>query len=175
MVLLDTLVHELNTVRGLLGEPARLDYASLAPDHVTVMLRFGDLPVAIHWIDLPGIARYGMEFALYAPDRRLRLTFPSPFLRNEPAVLEIEGGTGGTGRSWRTEEIVGYESGFKRELAAFHDCVVTGRRRPPRAGRAAGHRAVPGDHRQSPPERAGRRPGREREGREAGVEGAAAG
>ena len=36
------------------------------------MLRFGALPVAIHWIDLPGIARYGMEFALYAPERRLR-------------------------------------------------------------------------------------------------------
>ncbi|HEX9528782.1 MAG TPA: Gfo/Idh/MocA family oxidoreductase, partial [Streptosporangiaceae bacterium] len=66
MVLLDTLVHELNTVRGLLGEPTRLEYASLALDCVTVMLRFGALPVAIHWIDLPGIARYGMEFALYA-------------------------------------------------------------------------------------------------------------
>ena len=126
MVLLDTLVHELNTVRGLLGEPTRLDYASLALDQVTVMLRFGDLPVAIHWIDLPGIARYGMEFALYAPDRRLRLTFPSPFLRNEPATLEIEGGDRGTGRSWRTEETTGYESGFKRELEAFHEAIVTG-------------------------------------------------
>ena len=58
-VLLDTLVHELNTVRGLLGEPTRLEYASLAMDQVTVMLRFGDLPVAIHWIDLPGIAGTG--------------------------------------------------------------------------------------------------------------------
>jgi predicted dehydrogenase len=134
MVLLDTLVHELNTVRGLLGEPTRLDYASLALDQVTVMLRFGDLPAAIHWIDLPGIARYGMEFALYAPDRRLRLTFPSPFLRNEPAMLEIEGGTGGAGRSWRTEEITGYESGFKNELVAFHDSIVTGRP-PPTSGR----------------------------------------
>jgi predicted dehydrogenase len=134
MVLLDTLVHELNTVRGLLGEPTRLDYASLALDQVTVMLRFGDLPAAIHWIDLPGIARYGMEFALYAPDRRLRLTFPSPFLRNSPAVLEIEGGTAGTGRSWRTEEVAGYESGFKNELVAFYDSIVTGRP-PPTSGR----------------------------------------
>jgi predicted dehydrogenase len=126
MVLLDTLVHELNTVRGLLGEPTRLEYASLAMDQVTVLLRFGDLPVAIHWIDLPGIARYGMEFALYAPERRLCLTFPSPFLRNEPAVLEIEGGAGGSARAWRTKEIAGYESGFKRELEAFHDSIVTG-------------------------------------------------
>ncbi len=133
-VLLDTLVHELNTVRGLLGEPTRLEHASLALDQVTVMLRFGELPVAIHWIDLPGIARYGMEFALYAPDRRLRLTFPSPFLRNEPATLEIEDGAAGSARAWRTEEVVSYQSGFKRELEAFHDWIATGRE-PVTAGR----------------------------------------
>jgi predicted dehydrogenase len=158
MVLLDTLVHELNTVRGLLGEPTRVDYASLALDQVTVMLRFGDLPAAIHWIDLPGIARYGMEFALYAPDGRLTLTFGSPFLRNEPAVLETEGGTGGAGRSWRTEEVAGYDSGFKNELVAFHDSIVTGRP-PPTSGRDglrdirlcqaiidSHHRSAPVDH-----------------------------
>jgi predicted dehydrogenase len=127
MVLLDTLVHELNTIRGVLGEPDRLDYVSLAEDTVTVLLRFGELPVALHWIDLPGIARYVMEFAVYAPDRRLCLSFPSPFLRNEPAILEIEGGDSASARSWRTAETVSYESGFKRELAAFHESVVSGR------------------------------------------------
>src|SRR5439155_4493722 len=83
-VLLDTLVHELNAVRGLLGEPDRLNYVDLREGSLTVLLRFGNLPVAIHWVDLPGIARYKMEFALYAPDRRLILSFPSPFLRGEP-------------------------------------------------------------------------------------------
>jgi predicted dehydrogenase len=126
MVLLDTLVHELNTVRGLLGEPDRLDHVDLREHSLTALLRFGDLPVAIHWIDLPGIARYEMEFALYAPDGRVRLAFPSPFLRSEPSLLEIEGGEPGTARSWRNEEIVSYESAFKRELIAFHDCVVNG-------------------------------------------------
>jgi predicted dehydrogenase len=126
MVLLDTLVHELNTIRGVLGEPDRIEYVSLHPDTVTVMFRFGELPVALHWIDLPGISRYEMEFACYAPDRRLRLVFPSPFLRNEPAVLEMQGGDLASARSWRTEEVVSHESGFKRELAAFHECAVTG-------------------------------------------------
>jgi predicted dehydrogenase len=126
MVLLDTLVHEINTVRGLLGEPDSLDYVDLRAASVTVMLSFGDLPVAIHWLDLPGIARYGMEFALYGPDRRVTLTFPSPFLRNEPAVVEITGGEAGTTRSWRSEEIVSYTSAFKQELVAFHEAVVTG-------------------------------------------------
>jgi hypothetical protein len=125
-VLLDTLVHELNTVRGLLGEPDRLEYVSLAEDAVTVMLRFGGLLAAIHWIDLPGIARYEMEFALYAPDRRVTLSFPSPFLRNEAAVLEMEGGEPGTARSWRTQETVSHESGFRAELVAFHDSAVSG-------------------------------------------------
>ena len=46
-MLLDILVHELNTVRGLLGEPTRLEYASLALDCVTVMLRFGLRPLPV--------------------------------------------------------------------------------------------------------------------------------
>jgi predicted dehydrogenase len=125
-VLLDTLVHEINTVRGLLGEPDWLDYADLGEHAVTVLLRFGDLRVAIHWLDLPALVRYQMEFALYAPDRRLTLAFPSPYLRNEPATLTIEGGDPGTARSWRTQETVGYESGFRRELEAFHACVTGG-------------------------------------------------
>ena len=127
-VLLDTLVHELNAVRGLLGEPDRLDYVDLREGSVSVMLRFGTLPVAIHWIDLPGIARYKMEFALYGPDRRITLSFPSPFLRSEPTILEVEAGVVGSARSHVAQEITSYESAFKRELIAFHDCVVNGTR-----------------------------------------------
>jgi len=126
LVLLDTLVHELNAVRGVLGEPDRLDYVDLRDGSVTVMLRFGDLPVAIHWIDLPGIARYAMEFALYGPGRRVTLSFPSPFLRSAPSAVVVEAGEAGTARSWRTEEITSYESAFKRELAAFHEWVTGG-------------------------------------------------
>jgi predicted dehydrogenase len=125
-VLLDTLVHELNAVRGLLGEPDRLDYVDLRDGSLTAMLRFGDLPVAIHWVDLPGIARYKMEFALYSPNRRVTISFPSPFLRSEPSLLEIEDGDPGTARSHVSEEITSYESPFKRELMAFHDSVVNG-------------------------------------------------
>jgi predicted dehydrogenase len=133
-VLLDTLVHELNTVRGILGEPDQLDFADLREQSVTVHLRFGEVRAAIHWLDLPGIARYEMEFALYAPDRRVTLTFPSPFLRDEPAVLRVEGGEPGTPRSWSRGEVVGYESGFKRELVAFHG-HVTGGTQPATSGR----------------------------------------
>ena len=54
LVLLDTLVHELNTVRGVLGEPTSLEYVDMQPGQLTVILKFGDLSVAINWMDLPG-------------------------------------------------------------------------------------------------------------------------
>jgi len=125
-VLLDTLVHEINTVRGVLGEPDRIEWVDLRDEVVTVMLRFGTLPVAIHWVDIASISRYRMEFALIGDDRHVTLTFPSPFLRSEPALLEVEDGDPGTTRSWRTQETASYESAFKCELIAFHEAVTAG-------------------------------------------------
>lgn len=126
LVLLDTLVHELNTVRGVLGEPTSLEYVDMQPGQLTVILKFGDLSVSIHWMDLPGITRYGMEFALYGPEQRVTLTFPSPFLRSAPATVEIIEGDTGTTKSRSISEITSYESAFKLELEAFHHCVETG-------------------------------------------------
>ena len=94
---------------------------------LTVILKFGELSVAIHWLDLPGITRYEMEFALYGPQERVTLSFPSPFLRSAPATVEIIQGEPGTAKSRSINEITSYESAFKLELEAFHDAVVTGK------------------------------------------------
>lgn len=126
-VLLDTLVHELNTTRAIFGEPDSVEFAGLNRSSVTVMLRIGNLPVAVHWLDLPGMTRYKMEFAVYGPDRRVTLSYPSPFLRDVPTLLEVEGGEVGSARSWRIEETTSHENAFKRELVAFYDCVVHAR------------------------------------------------
>jgi len=122
-VMLDTLVHEINTVRGVLGEPDRLDHVELREGSLTVMLSFGETSVAIHWLDLPGMTRYLMEFAAFDNDGRVTLSFPSPFLRNAPTILSIEGGETGSVDSWRREEVASYESAFKLELVAFHDAI----------------------------------------------------
>ena len=44
----------LNTLRGVLGEPTSLEYVDLQPGQLTCFLKFGELSVAIHWMDLPG-------------------------------------------------------------------------------------------------------------------------
>jgi predicted dehydrogenase len=127
LVLLDSLVHEFNAVRGVLGEPDQLDYADITEFGVTAVLRFGQTQCVLNWVDLPGIARYGMEFAFFATDSRLTLSFPSPFLRSEPTMLIREGGEIGTARSWRAEEIASYHESFRQELVHFHECVTSGR------------------------------------------------
>lgn len=126
LVLLDSMVHEFNAIRGVLGEPDRLEFADIREHGLTVILRFGETQCIITWVDLPGMARYQMEFAFFALDRRLTLSFPSPFLRSMPTLLTMEAGEAGTPRAWRTEETASYEESFRQELLHFHECVTTG-------------------------------------------------
>jgi predicted dehydrogenase len=127
-LLLDNLVHEFNALRGVLGEPTEVVYASLARESVLVNLRFGEVPCHLSWVDLmPGIARYKQEFAFYAPEQRLTLELPSPYLRNEPSRLIVEGGEVGTTHSWAREEVLSYDEAFRRELDEFAECIATGR------------------------------------------------
>lgn len=129
-VLLDTLVHEINTVRGILGEPDRLDYVDMREGALDVMLTFGKTKVAIHWLNLPGMTRYLMEFAAFDDNGRVTLSFPSPFLRNAPTMLNVEKGVVGQLDSYDRQEITNYESGFKTELRVFADCVASGTQPP---------------------------------------------
>jgi len=127
LVLLDSMVHEFNAIRGVLGEPDSLDFADIRETGLTAVLRFGAAECIIGWVDLPGIARYQMELAFYAPDRRLTLSFPSPFLRSMPTLLQVEGGEPPSPSSWRNEQVISYAESFKEELIHFHDCVTGGR------------------------------------------------
>lgn len=126
-ILLDNLVHEINALRGVLGDPSEVSFADLSARCASVNLRFGEIDCHLSWVDLPGIARYKQEFAFYAPDQRLTLELPSPFLRSAPSRLIVEGGEPGSAHSWAREEIVAYDEAFKRELVEFSECIASGR------------------------------------------------
>jgi predicted dehydrogenase len=70
-----------------------------------------------------------MEACFYDPNARIRLSFPSPYLKNVPALLEeTAGGTGGA-LSVRSRQTVSYEEEFKLELIEFHG-AATGESEP---------------------------------------------
>jgi predicted dehydrogenase len=141
-ILLDSMVHELNCVRALLGEPTALQFARFAADarSVTTVLSFGEVDCAAIWIDLPGIARYEQDWSFYGATARASLRFPSPFLRNEPTRLVLGGGEVGTSHSWETVHDVSYDEAFKRELVEFYAAISEGR--SPRSDGADGLRDV---------------------------------
>ena len=128
-VLLDSLVHEFNAMRGVLGEPDSLEFADIRANGVTCVFKYGKAQCVLAWVDLPDIARYSMEFAFYSPERRVTLAFPSPFLRSMPTLLITEEGEAlPSPHASRTEEVASYRESFKEELIHFHDCVVNGRK-----------------------------------------------
>jgi len=126
-VLLDNLVHEFNMLRGVLGEPDVIRYARLDRRTAAVQLAFGNAECHLSWVDLPGIAHYQQELAFHAPDARLVLSLPSPFLRSAPTRLRAEGGEPGTAHAWERDEVVGYDEAFKRELVELHRAITEGR------------------------------------------------
>jgi predicted dehydrogenase len=126
--LLDSMIHDINLMRGLLGEPKGLRFARVAQEEISVFAEFPQTAAAMHWVNLTdGVARYQQEFSFFGPERRATLIFPSPFLRSAPVELVLEGGNQESSRSWRTVETVSFESAFKRELLEFYACVTEDR------------------------------------------------
>ena len=109
---------------GQPGESGVVRHNARESDLLLNVLKFGELTTAIHWLDLPGITRYEMEFAIYGPDQRVTLSFPSPFLRSAPATVELVDGEVGTAASRSVSEIISYESAFKLELKAFNNAKL---------------------------------------------------
>lgn len=138
-VLLTSLIHDINAFRGILGEPedvlsAHVWRGGLAQTSVT---RFaGDVRVLMSWISLPGLANYEEKLRFIAPERRVTLTFPSPYLRHAPTPLTIERMDG---EALVTENLrVSYEEAFRAELHHFRDCVLAGRAPSPGVDEARG-------------------------------------
>lgn len=126
-MLFQSVIHDLNAVRGILGEPAEVLAAHLwrggMAQHSLTRFR-GDVRVAMSWISVPGLKHYEESLRFVSPEKRVTLVFPSPYLRHAPTPLTIERGEG--------EELVvekrtvSYEEAFRAELHHFRDCVRRG-------------------------------------------------
>ncbi len=126
--LLSTLVHDVNAVRGLLGDPAEVVATEIwaGSESLVSLLRYPQgfrVLVSLHY--LWDLADYREEIGLYAPGARLRLCFPSPFFRNEPTPVVVSGMEGET--AWEKRVVASRREAFKEELLHFAECVRHGR------------------------------------------------
>lgn len=126
--ILDSMIHELNAVRGLLGDPTRVLYARIRETGITTVLQFGGgVECVATWTDLPGMARYRQTWEFDGTARRAILELPSPFLRSAPTLLAFEDGAAGSAASSETVHTAGYDEAFKRELRELNAAITEGR------------------------------------------------
>lgn len=127
--LLSTLVHDINLLRGLSGDPEAVLFTDVwaGGESMLTVLRYPSgirATVALHY--LPDLAAYQETVAYYAKADRLKLVFPSPFFRNMPTGIVVETMEGG--RATEKRVTVSPAEAFKEELLHFAECVATGAR-----------------------------------------------
>jgi predicted dehydrogenase len=139
LLLFLSLIHDVNALRGILGEPERVVSAEVwqngfAQHSLTQFAR--DVRVSLSWVSLPGVKHYEERLRFVSPEKRVTLRFPSPYLRHFPTPLEIEKMDG--------EELVveqrtvSYEEAFRAELHYFHHCIEEGKQPQPSIDDALG-------------------------------------
>lgn len=125
---LGSMVHDSNALRGLLGDPEAVLFTELWPvgqhdTSVTTVLKYrGDIRVVYTWTYLDKLRDYFQEIAVMSPASRLRIQFPSPYLKHFPTPIVVQGMENGAAFEKRVQ--VSYDEAFKEELIAFHHCIV---------------------------------------------------
>jgi predicted dehydrogenase len=130
-VILGSMVHDMNALRGLLGEPDRVLFTDIWPagengPSVTTILSYGERTrVVLTWTFLEKLVDYFEEIALMSSANRLRIQFPSPYLRHFPTPIVFQGMENGA--SFEKRIIASYNEAFCEELLAFRACIVENR------------------------------------------------
>ena len=131
-MLLGSLIHDINALRGLVGEPQAVEYTAIWPADeelpvIATVLRVRDrLRAAFVWAYLPDYQDYFEEIALMSASGRIRIQFPSPYLRHFPTPVVVEEMRDGA--AVKQHVTASYAEAFKEQLLHFHGCVTTGKR-----------------------------------------------
>ena len=129
-VFLGSMVHDINALQGVLGPPDQVLFTTIWPDDVTyptitsVLAYAGGPRVVLTWSYLTELRDYFEELAFLGEDSRVRIQFPSPFLKHFPTAVEVQGMENGA--ECRKRVNVSYAEAFKEELLYFHDCLNKG-------------------------------------------------
>jgi predicted dehydrogenase len=122
-------IGEVPALGGLFGPPSEVLFTELWDNGKSLTTTFsypGETRAVLTWTFLDDLRHYDEEIAVMAPDARVRIRFPSPYFRNMPTPVLIEGMEGEA--NWTRSVTVSYEEAFKEELRHFHHCVTTGAR-----------------------------------------------
>ena len=127
LMLWQSLIHDVNALRGALGEPERVLSSSVWNEGMAQhsLTQFGGgVRVSMSWVSLPGVKHYEERLRFVSPNLRATLVFPSPYIRHAPTKLEIERMDGET--LVVEDRVVSYDEAFRAEVHHFRASVLGG-------------------------------------------------
>jgi predicted dehydrogenase len=128
LMLWQSLIHDINALRGALGEPEKVLSSSVwnegMAQHSLTQFPHG-VRVSMSWVSLPGVKHYEERLRFVSPKLRATLIFPSPYIRHEPTKLEVERMDGET--LVVEERVVSYDEAFRAEVHHFRESVLAGK------------------------------------------------
>jgi predicted dehydrogenase len=124
-----SLIHQVYMLFGLMGEPEKVISTDIWRDGFSIhsVIQYpNDVRCQMDWHFLSHLKDYSEEYAFYGNHDRVLLNFPSPYFRNFPSPVTIQGGDGEL--AWKKEVTVSHGEAFENELLAFYDNVVNNKK-----------------------------------------------
>ena len=119
-----SLIHQVYTLFYLLGEPTRVISTEIWRDGLSIhsLIEYpNDVRCSLDWHYLSHLKDYCEEYGFYGNHDRVIVQFPSPYFRNFPSPVIVQGGEGEL--SWEKKVIVSYDEAFRNEMLAFYENV----------------------------------------------------
>jgi len=123
-MLLGVASHDINILRGALGEPRRILRADIwnQGSSVLVIMDYGENCKCVFEVARTKRKWFEEELVVFSDQETVRISFPSPFHKNAATKLSVREMEGGT--IAYKEYISSYAEAFKLELEQFHRVIT---------------------------------------------------
>lgn len=119
------IVHNTVLLRYLFGEDVKVLYADVYnKSDMLVILQYGDKKVSIEIGFSDNMEIWDESIHVYSPDSNLSISFPFPYLKNAPTIVNINENENGTLANQNKSTICSFEESFRLEWLHFYDCII---------------------------------------------------
>lgn len=119
-----SLIHQVYMLFGFLGQPSRVVHTEIYREGMSIhsLIEYpNELRVTLDWHFLSHLKDYREEYAFFGNYDRVIMQLPSPYFKNFPSPVIVQGGDGEL--AWEKRVIVSYEEAFRVELTTFYENV----------------------------------------------------
>lgn len=119
--------HSFSAVRELFGIPRKIHSVTTAAEgqHVVIVMEFDGFLATYELINTQDVVQFDAAIEIFQKDRKLHIKYETPYIRYQPAHLEVIESTDKDTRT--TSYGPDFRDAFQTELTLFAECIATGK------------------------------------------------